>query len=441
MRTRGLLIAVILLAALAGGVWWSNKTEEAKAKKPPADESPKILSIPTAQIVKIDIRRASGETTVLDRSSGKWQITAPQAYPADSSAIETVASSLASLPSDRLVEEKTSDLGQYGLAKPALAIDIGLKDGKAQHLLVGDETPTGNGFYAALQGDPRVFTIPAYIKSSIDKTSGDLRDKRLLRFSSYQLTRVELAAKGQDIEFGKNNLNEWQILKPRPLRADGGQVEDLITRLTEASLDPNATAEDAKRAAAAFASGTRVAIARVTDSSGTQQLEVRRDRDKSYYAKSSVVEGVYRIPSNIGDALDKGLEDFRNKKIFDFGWNDPTRIEVHEGARQTVYEKPADKWMSGGKEMDSAAMQLVIDKLRDLAATKFPETGFTTPALELTVTSGEGKRVERVALSKAGDGWIARRENEPTLYQLDASAVADLQKALAGVKPAAPAKK
>jgi hypothetical protein len=96
-----------------------------------------------------------------------------------------------------------------------------------------------------------------------------------------------------------------------------------------------------------------VAVATVSDSSGDQTLEVRKDKDKNYYAKSSVVEGIYKIPSDTGDALDKGLDDFRNKKLFDFGFSDPSKIEL-KGA---TYSKSGDKWMSGAKTMDNASVQ------------------------------------------------------------------------------------
>src|SRR5207237_10643850 len=124
-------------------------------------------------------------------------------------------------------------------------------------------------------------TIASYNKTSLDKTPNDLRDKRLLTFDSDKLTRVELTAKGQSVEFGKNNQNDWQILKPRPLRADGSQVEELIRKLKDAKMDTSVSDEDAKKAVSAFASGTKVAVANVSDSAGTQTLEVRKDKDKN----------------------------------------------------------------------------------------------------------------------------------------------------------------
>lgn len=441
MRMRGLLIAVVLLAALAGGVYWSNKSKEAAEKKGPADSAttPKILALPADQVAKVSIRKTGGETTVAELKSGKWEITSPKPLGADQESMRSMTSAVSSLNADRVIEEKAANLGEYGLEKPSIEVTVTQKDGKTHRLLIGDEVPTGTGFYVRLDGDPRVFTIPSYAKTSLDKDAKDLRDKRLLTFNSDKLTRVELTAKGQPLELGKNNQNDWQILKPKPLRADGGQVEELVRKLRDAKMDSTGLSdEDAKKAAAAFAAGTPVAIAKVTDAAGTQELQVRKDKDKNYYAKSSVVPGIYKTTSDVGDGLDKGIDDLRNKKVLDFGWSDPTKIDIHDGAKQASYQKSGDKWMSGGKPMDSATMQTVVDKLRDLAATKFPEKGFSSPAIDLTVTSNDGKRVEQVAVSKTGNEWFAKRENEPAIYQLDPAAVDELQKAIGAVKEAAP---
>ena len=90
--------------------------------------------------------------------------------------------------------------------------------------------------------------------------------------------------------------------------------------------------------------------------------------------------------------------------------------------------------------MDSASVQGLIDKLRDLAATDFPEQGFTTTTFEATVTSNDGKRVEKALISKSGDNYFAKRENEPSIYKLDGKAVGELQKAAADVKEFQPPK-
>jgi len=437
MRLRGLLIAAAVLALLGGGVWWSNRARKAEEGKPRPDEPPKILSLAEDHIRKIEILKKDAEPTVLEKNeAGNWEMTAPRPLRIDRDAVSSLTSTLSSLNSDRLIEEKAEDLGPYGLNQPSVQIVVTLKDGKTHKLLIGDETPTGGGHYVRLDGDPRVFTIASWNKTSLDKGWQDLRDKRLLTFDQDKLLRVELTAKGQTVEFGKNAQNEWQIVRPRPLRADNFQVEELIRKLRDARMDTTVSEAEAKKAAAAFAQASRVAVARVTDSSGTQELEVRRDKDRNYYARSSAVEGIHKIFSDIGDGLDKGLDDFRNKKLFDFGWSDPSRIEVQREGKTVVYQKSGDKWMAGDRQMDSPGVQAVIDKLRDLSAVKFPEKGGGSPVLEVTVTSNEGKRVEKVTISRQGNSWFAVRANEPAVYELEAGAVEQLQKALSEVKPA-----
>jgi hypothetical protein len=61
--------------------------------------------------------------------------------------------------------------------------------------------------------------------------------------------------------------------------------------------------------------------------------------------------------------------------------------------------------------------------------------------LDATVISNEGKRVEKILVSRDADRYIAKRDNEPALYELDSSAVSELQKAAAAVKPASVAGK
>ena len=214
MKPKGLLIAVVLLAVLGGAVWWSNK-KQAAAAKAPSDASPKIVAIPDDQIAAIQIKHAGGDTVSLRRDNGKWQITAPLALPGDPDALSSLTSSLSSVTADKTIEDNATDLSPYGLTAPQLVVTVTKKDGKTEELLLGDDTPTNSGTYAKRAGDGHVYTVGSFVKTSLNKTPNDLRDKRLLTFDQDKLTRVELTAKGPAVEFGKNGSNEWSILKPR----------------------------------------------------------------------------------------------------------------------------------------------------------------------------------------------------------------------------------
>lgn len=440
MKPRNLLIAAVLLAALSGLVWWAKKHPQPSATSSSTNTSPKLVDIPDAQIQSIDLKKKDGSSVDLARQNGKWVITAPESYSADQDAASSVASSLSPVTADSVVDDKPVDPGKYGLTSPSLTVTVHEKNGKSPEILFGDDVPAGSLVYARLSSSPKVYAVSSSVKSSFDKSVNDLRDKRLLTFDSNKLTRADLITGHSDVEFGKNNQGDWEILKPEPYRADSFQVEELLRKLTDAKMDLSGNTEDAKKAASAFASGQQVATVKVTDASGTQSLDVRKNKD-DYYAESSVVKGIYKVSSDLGKELEKPLDDFRNKKIFDFGFSDPTKIEVQQGSDVKTLTRSGTDWKMNGKTMDPGTVQAFIDKLRDLSATKLVNTGFTTPELSVAVTSNDGKRSEKASFAKAADSYIAKRENEPALYQLDAKAVNDMVDASKAIKPATPAKK
>ena len=436
MKGSGLIVAAVILAGLVGALYWSNHHKPAETTEASADVAPKILTVKTPDISKFDLKKDGAEQVGGERNgAGQWQITSPAALPADQGAVSSLLGTFSSLNSQRLVEEKASNLAPYGLDTPKFEVDLSEKNNQTQSLLLGDATPAGNAIYAKLGGDPRIFTIPSYDKTSIDKSANDLRDKRLLTVNSDKISEVDLIAKKQEIAFGRNK-DEWQIVKPKPLRADATQVDSLVRALTDAKMELSAT-DDQKKTASAFVSATPVATAKVTAESGTQELQVRKNKD-DYYAKSSAVEGVYKVPNTLGQALDKNLDDFRNKKLFDLGSDDPNKIEVRDGSKTYFLTRSGEDWWSGNaKKMDPSTAQDLVDKIRELSASKFVDSGFGVPLIDLTVTSNDGKKVEKVSISKAGDNYIGKRENEPaTLYQLDSKTVDDLTKSAAEVKPA-----
>ena len=197
------------------------------------------------------------------------------------------------------------------------------------------------------------------------------------------------------------------------------------------SSDKAATESDS-----AFAKDTPLATVKITDESSTQQLQIRKAKDV-YYAKSNLVDGAYKVDSSLADAVNKKVEDFRNKKLFDFGYSEPYKLEIHSGPKAFSLVRGGQDWWDNGKKMDEDSVRSFITTLRDLSAEKFVGSGFTSPEIDATVTSDDGKRVERVSISKSGPNYIAKRENDTTLYQLTTTAVEDIQKSLADIRPAA----
>lgn len=439
MKPRNLLIAAGLLAALSGVVWWSKKHPESGQTSTSTPASPKVADIAAAQVATVTLTHKDGSVVEVDHKGGKWVMTKPDGLATDQDAVTSLVSALSPVTADNVVEERAADLSKYGLDKPSLTVAVKETGGKTTTLVFGDDTPVGSMVYAHLGAEPKVYALSSTVKSSFDKSANDLRDKRLITADSNTVTSVEVTTPKGNVQFAKNNSNDWQIVKPQPSRAESFQVEDLLRKVTEAKMDLSAAPDQVKKDEAAYATGQPVGTAKITSASGTQSLEVKKVKD-DYYARSSVVKGTYKVSSDLGKQIEKSADEYRNKKVFDFGFSDPTKLEIGGAVSKSLTRSGTD-WKSGGQTMDAGSVQAFIDKVRDLNATKLLTSGFTSPTFTISVTSNEGKRTEKVEFAKSGDNYLARRENEPAIYQLEGKSTDEMLSAAKGIKAATSQKK
>ena len=323
------------------------------------------------------------------------------------------------------------------LTSPIWLSATSFEDGGGE-LRFGRDTPTGSGVFARLEGDPRLFTVYSYNKTSFEKSVFDLRDKRLLQLDEDSISKMVVRAGGNVLEFAQSE-GDWAIVKPMELRADDFTVNDLARVLRTAEM--TAVLEEGEEVGG-HSFDTPLAVATVEDEAGSHELVVAKDGE-SYYARSSDQGGVYAVSSTLAESFDKPVADFRNKKLFDFGFDDPARIDVRAGDETVAVVRTDDKWVMeshDGREADGESVQTLLDRLRGLTAMEFPSDreadkakyGLAQPAIVATVTpQGEAAEAEKVFVSLPEEGPIhAARDGEPSTYTIERSAAQDIQRAV-----------
>ena len=217
-----------------------------------------------------------------------------------------------------------------------------------------------------------------------------MRDKKLLQVDEDKISRVTVNVGRRSIEFGKSGDDSWQILKPKPLRADNFTAGDLVRSVRTAAMV--SVLEEGGKPSGNHSFRRPFAIAEVVDEAGAHTLTIAKSRDDSYYAKSSDLGGVYEVSSTMAEGLDKPLEDFRNKKLFDFGFKEIAALDLRHGDTRLRVEKKDGKWVlasEGDRELDSEKVQTAIDSLRSLAATSFPSDDAADQAEVRTRPAGD----------------------------------------------------
>ncbi len=433
MKANPLVIAVALLAVLGAAVWYTREN-------PPEDgeAAPKIVDLEEEDLRKVTVRRAGDDPLELLRGDdGEWEFGGGLGIPADDTSVGSLVSSLAALNADRVVSESVVDWGPYQLDDPELAVAYELDEGGGE-VRFGRDTPTGSGVFARLVGEPRLFTVYSYNKTAFEKSVFDLRDKRLLRLDEASISRIEVRAGSRTVAFERED-GDWRIVQPIEARADDFTVGDLSRAIRTAEMT-EVLAEGEGSAAYSFA--RPVATVTVTDASGPHELVIAKDGD-THYARSSAQAGVFEVSSTLGGSLDKDLADFRNKKLFDFGFADPARVDVRARERSATVVRADGEWRLGsaeGRELEGQAVQTLLDRLRNLAATGFPSDredaqgryGLDSPVIEASVTpAGDDAATETVYVSSYDTAMVyAAREGEHSTYRVEQVAAQNIERAV-----------
>jgi hypothetical protein len=436
------LIALAALAGLWGVFTYFDKRASRGTSKVEAPKEEKIFSLDSKHISSITFRPRDGEAVTCQHDGGTWAIVEPRKLAADEGTLSTVLNNFTTATVDEVVDPHPSDLKQFGLNPPAYSLEVSTDSNPPKFtLLLGDDTPTSGGVYAQVAGNPRVVTLASYLKSNLEKTLFDLRDRRALTLEADQLRKIEVASKGKKWTLEKNPEGVWDLVLPPPVRADRFAVDGLISQLRGLTMQ-SISVEDKKKQAA-YGLGSPELRIQLTGAGGTQKLVLgKKDKEGDrYFAVNSALQPVFTLNSIFLTEFQKDPAELRAKDLFTYSNFDVKRVEIDSPKGHSVFELQKDnQWKQtggGSKTIPAAKMDTLLTHLRDLRASTFPigsdlvVFGLTKPAYRFKMQFGEKNQTEALEISKIGDHVYARLAMDPLACELSKSAFDDVEKALA----------
>jgi hypothetical protein len=443
MKSKRYLHTLIALALLAG-TWaafnYYDKRKSSEKPKIEASKEEKVFPVDAQHIQSITFKPREGEAFTCRREAGKWTITEPRHLVADQGALSGFLNSLTTATVEEVVDPHPPSLKDYGLDPPSSTLELTTEaQPQSFTLLLGDNTPTSGGIYAQASGNPRIFTLASYLKSSLEKSLFDLRDHRALTLEADQLQKVGVQYKGTQWTLEKNPEGVWDLVLPPPVRADRFTVDGLISQLRGLTMQTIA-AED-KKQGGDYGFGSPELRVQLTGSDGTQTIVVgKKDKEGArHFALNSALDPVFTLNSEFLTQFKRDQSDLREKDLFSFLSFDVKRVEVETPKGHWVFERQQNQWKQttpSAKNINSDKLDTFLTRLRDLRADSFPkggnlaQYGLAKAAFRFAVQSGEKNSTEIVEASKIEDHVYARRSTDPLPSELTKNALDDIEKAL-----------
>ena len=439
-RTTGILFLVAALLGVA--IWYSNRHES--QKKTAEDQAKKLYGEIDAPAVEwFELKTSDGQTARLERKDGAWRVTKPVDAPADATAADGIAGTLATLTSEGVIEDPQG-FGVYGL-DDATAKGVKFRAaGADRELRIGKKTPVGANQYAATGPSGTVYTIASYRATALDKPLDDLRERRPLRFDRNGVARIEATWQDGGVVLEKKD-GVWRMVSPMDTLADAETVDTLISDLVflRASGFVDAPPPDAQTGLDKPAYHVAVIDAPQDGKEPLRhELAIGGVLDGQTRAARGSDPFLYKIPNERFDKLPKTVVAFRQKDLSKFVSTDAQRFEIsyadpNASSSQSVtiggeskddagWTTQPDAWESG--KASRMIAELARLKADDIAAEKMgPEelagVGLSPPRATVRVLGkppaggGDAPELAHVLFGVAKNGkLIAKVPGRDTVY-------------------------
>jgi hypothetical protein len=318
---------------------------------------------------------------------------------------------------------------------------------KEQRLLLGDKTATGGELYAKLPSAKRVFLVSAFLETTFNRKTFDLRDKTVLAFERDKVDGVQIApASGPALAFAKKEA-QWQITSPLAARADLTSVEGLVGRLQTLQMKSIVASDAAEKDLVKYGLDKPAYTATVVAGSAKASLTIgKADASGDLYARDLAKPAVIvTVEAALGDDLKKPADTYRPKEIFEFRSFSATRLEIERGTATVAFEQVkgkdgTTKWrrLNPAKDVAVVDMDGILNSLAGMMLDEWVDaktkTGLETPVAVVTATFDDGKKSERVTFGKVGADMFAARAGEPGAFKINGARFDESMKLVDAVK-------
>jgi hypothetical protein len=405
---RKVLAWLFVLAVAAGSYFYTAHEAEQTERQEKAASKALSLSDPlNVQAIELSGEDYPKPVRIERRDAEhKWQMVEPVDWTADGVRVGNLLDALLGIHRQRTLQ-KQDNPAEFGLKPPRVLVKLWDRKGGTAELLVGDESPTREFFYAAPPDSKgEVWLLPGKERRQISLTLFDLRDKSALEFVVANVKDIKLEqAAGDEISLqrkGKGEKAAWSFTNGE--KASAEDVRDWLFQIhgiramdfVDTGIDEKAMGltQPVTRLTLGMADGSRLGLSRGKKAKTGAESYVRR-----------LAGGPVLVVKDKGLAvLNKSSKDLAYRKVWELVRQEVIALDISGPKGKTrSYAKDEGKWRQTkppGKEKEATAAALFV---YDLASLKYEQIldgkgdyGLDAPEWKIVVKERQGYKPDQI---------------------------------------------
>ncbi len=428
MSVKKTLIFLIILLLL-GGYYYIFEVRIAEKKQATEEAEKKLFQIKADEIQEIIVKRADQEITLKKQDDG-WKMIQPVTALADDENVKSLITGFADAERDQMITEKSSEDQEFGLDEPDLVVTVKTQEaGPNFQFSIGDKIPTASGYYARVGDTSAVITVSTSVKTSLDKTMYDLRDKTILDFEPAQLKQAVFTIRDSDTGDGQEIKLEqtedlWKIIFPKEFKADNTKMGALLSKVKSSRIK-DFIEEEPEDLAQYGLDQPSTTLSLVVGDDNTQKTLLLGNIDETkdgIYAKHEGAKNVFFVPTDLIEQFPKNPNDLRDRTLLSFNSDDIQKIELASAdetvvlerslLKQTSSDENKEEWkitQPGEFKADDSKIQALLSDVKDIKIEQFvtdkPDDlslyGLEPPQIALSIWEKDQERSQRLLLGNS----------------------------------------
>ncbi len=425
MKFKNTLILLVLFVLLGGYVYWVE-IKGAKEKEAAEEASKKLFEFIQDSLTHVRIINAQGHFSFVRRNN-VWYLEKPVVDLANEQNITAALDNLETLKYKTRFTIQPAEVAEFGLGDKALVVKVKDNNGKQDSLRIGDDTPVGSDVFAA-KVDTVVFTIPRYVKISLNKKLFEWRDRHLALFERNDVQSLTVKNPYGTFLIENRGDDVWW-LPSIDRQADERRVSKLLTELKNSRIKEFIDEFESLKPYGLQKPRFEITL-NLGPERGTRILRISRKINDKYYGQNPERQSIFVVPESVVEAVDLTLKKWRSPDIVQFERLKVAKIVYTTPDSNVVITKDTTTgswyWETEGRpklrvsdmvsylfDVDHfSADDFVIDG--DFNPAKY---GLDKPRLHLQLYDETGQLVAEIKVGKQkGEQYYATSNQNKTVY-------------------------
>ena len=172
-------------------------------------------------------------------NNSSWNIISPIKTDTDLSTINSLLFDLKEAKIKEFIKTSKDIDETFGLNIPRRSFSIKEKTSRTSTLQLGNQSTDSQQVFAKRAGEPTVFSISKKVVDKLFRSLHELRNKKLLKFSSEEVNKILIQTPDELFELNKSR-SQWNLIKPEVIKTEH-IGNDLIWALKELEFHSTVT--------------------------------------------------------------------------------------------------------------------------------------------------------------------------------------------------------